>query len=405
VVLGWLFPKMVLVRQSVHKSSLSPSMQKKVVHLRDKTCRPFWKIALKVKNLLGGTTSEQNVNNVYKSFGAPATAAYKKDKYENCGRKAWKLTKPVQQFLIKRLMSLRGKCICTSTTLQELLLKEMHVQVDASKIRQLLRSEGFKWLRRSQKRIYSKAQREERVSFAKAVLRLTKALLSVKLSMSLDGIVLGLPPSDPTERANHCRVGDNYVWRKDGEVANPALAGYDKYGQQLPLARAVALWGGISESGAHVVLFHPTKKLNQQTWAAKAVASGRLKNALVALNPKNKKGPWHILCDGETFLRAKESRAAYAKSKVINLWGKMPAKSPDLNPVEKYWAWLRRRLRMKDLADLNAGRAVLDKAAYQERVRSIMHSKASQRAGSNIAKGLRKVCREVVDGGGVATKG
>ena len=60
---------------------------------------------------------------------------------------------------------------------------------------------------------------------------------------------------------------------------------------------------------------------------------------------------------------------------------------------------------MKDLLDLNAGRDVLGKTAYQERIRSITHSKTSQRVASNIAKGLRKVCREVVAGGGIATKG
>lgn len=380
-------------------------MQKKVVQLRDKKRLPFWKIALKVKNLQKEHPSTQNVLNVYNSFDAPAAVGYKKDNYHKCGRSAWKLTEPVQKFLVKRLLSLRGKCICTSTTLQEHLAKEMHVKVDASGIRALLRTEGFKWVRRSQKRIYSKKQRDERVRFSKAILRMTKAALDAKLSMSLDGIVLGMPPEDPTDRANHCRVGDTYVWRKDGERANPQLAGYDKYGQQLPLSRAIALWGGISESGAHVVFFHKTKKLNQQTWAAKAVDSGRLKNALIALNPKNRKGPWRILCDGESFLRAPASRTAYAKSKVIRLWDKMPAKSPDLNPIEKYWAWLRKRLRAKDLEDLNAGREVLSKSAYQERVRSIMHSKASQIKAANIAKGLRNVCKEVVDGGGVATLG
>ena len=116
------------------------------------------------------------------------------------------------------------------------------------------------------------------------------------------------------------------------------------------------------------------------------------------------KGPFRILCDGETFLRAPASRAAYVKSKV-RLWDKMPAKSPDLNPVEKYWAWLRRRLRKKDLEDLNAGREILSKSAYQERVRGIVNTKASQKAAGNIAKGLRKVCKEVIDGGGIATKG
>ena len=66
---------------------------------------------------------------------------------------------------------------------------------------------------------------------------------------------------------------------------------------------------------------------------------------------------------------------------------------------------LRKQLRKKDLEDLNAGRAVLGKLAYQEWVRGIMHSKRSQIVAANIAKGLRKVCKEVVDGGGIATQG
>ena len=72
------------------------------------------------------------------------------------------------------------------------------------------------------------------MQFATAVLKLTKAALTAKLSMSLDGIVIGMPPENPTDRANHCRIGDTCIWRKDGERANPKLAGYDKYGQLVP---------------------------------------------------------------------------------------------------------------------------------------------------------------------------
>ena len=48
------------------------------------------------------------------------------------------------------------------------------------------------------------------------------------------------------------------------------------------------------------------------------------------------------------------------------------------------------------------GREVLSKSAHQERFRSILHSKASQKVAANIAKGL---CKEVVDAGGIATNG
>ena len=189
---------MVLVRHNVHAAALSPPMQKKVVHLRDKKGLPFWKIAEKVWNLRRDRPSTQHCLDVYNSFGDQAAAGYKKDNYHKCGRSAWKLTEPVKKFLVKRLLSLRGKCICTSTTLQEHLVREKHVKVDTSKIRQLLRDEGFKWARRNQKRIYSQAQREERVKFAKALLRLTKAALSRKLSMC----VLSSRMRNPTSHSN-----------------------------------------------------------------------------------------------------------------------------------------------------------------------------------------------------------
>ena len=42
---------MALVRNSVQSASLSPAMQKEVVHLHDKEQLPFWQIAMKVRNL------------------------------------------------------------------------------------------------------------------------------------------------------------------------------------------------------------------------------------------------------------------------------------------------------------------------------------------------------------------
>ena len=66
--------------------------------------------------------------------------------------------------------------------------------------------------------------------------------------------------------------------------------------------------------------------------AATGNAVRRLTQALRCLNPRRKTGSWTILCDGEAFLRAKDSLAAYRSKKIV-LWA-VPAKSPDLNPVE-----------------------------------------------------------------------
>ena len=64
----------------------------------------------------------------------------------------------------------------------------------------------------------------------------------------------------------------------------------------------------------------------------------------------------------------------------MSLW-RVPPKSPDLNPVEKFWGWLRRELLIRDLADLKARRAVLGPSAYKARVTAIMKSKKANEGG------------------------
>ena len=80
------------------------------------------------------------------------------------------------------------------------------------------------------------------------------------------------------------------------------------------------------------------------------------------LNPSNKARPWRVLCDGEGFLHSKDARAACQRHS-ISLW-KIPPRSPDLNPVEKFWSWLRRELRRRDLQDYRQKKACLTKAQY-----------------------------------------
>ena len=88
------------------------------------------------------------------------------------------------------------------------------------------------------------------------------------------------------------------------------------------------------------------------------------------------------------------SIAAVRRAK-ISLW-KMPATSPDLNPVEKFWGWLRRRLRQADLKGMRNKRPVLVRMAYVQRVRAICRSQRAQQAAVGYAKGLRNVRRKVV---------
>ena len=130
---------------------------------------------------------------------------------------------------------------------------------------------------------------------------------------------------------------------------------------------------------------------------------GAVKNAIVKLKPSNKIGPWHILCDNEGFLNSKEAKQLYFRGR-LKMWH-VPSRSPDLNPVERVWAWLRKHLRAMDLKDAVAKKPVLTKAAYKERIRRVCMSRKCQAVAGNCAKSFRRTCRRVVDAGGAAVKG
>ena len=80
----------------------------------------------------------------------------------------------------------------------------------------------------------------------------------------------------------------------------------------------------------------------------------------------------------------------------------MPAKSPDLNPVEMFWGWLRKKLRCMDLDDLRKKRRPLGKTAYTARVKNVMKTAKAQTVGKNVAGRFRTACKQVVDRGGAA---
>ena len=383
---------------SVSKRSMDFQNQKKAYMLRHVKKLSWEKIAEQVVNLQGEHPAWATVRDTVTKFSV--TAGCRKFCYSKCGRQPWKLTGDIQKFLLRRLLRDRPSKIVTSVSLQSDLAAEKGVVVESSTIRKFLQKKGYKWLPRNQKRKYSKDQRSIRLAFAKGVLRLSRAEYREKFNMSMDGVILSSPPEYEIERFNYCWGGATHMWRKKCEANQPRLAGKDDYDKQVPLSRSIPMWGGISEDGFAPVLWHPkSKKTNQQEWS-QAVRNGSLTTALRSLNPKKKSGPWTILCDGESFLRAPASMAAY-RTKDVELWD-VPAKSPDLNPVEMFWGWLRKKLRQMDLADLRAKRPVLGKTAYTARVKRVIRTQKAQSVAKSYAARFRKTCKQVVERKGAA---
>ena len=132
------------------------------------------------------------------------------------------------------------------------------------------------------------------------------------------------------------------------------------------------------------------------------IKDGTMGALLRKLNRGNKDRPWRVLCDGEGFLHSKDARAACQRHS-ISLW-KIPPRSPDLNPVEKFWSWLRRELRRRDLQDYRQKKACLTKAQYIARVRQVLGTEKAQQVAKRIASGFRKTCKEVDDKSGAAAR-
>ena len=72
------------------------------------------------------------------------------------------------------------------------------------------------------------------------------------------------------------------------------------------------------------------------------------------------------------------------------------AKSPDLNPVEKFWGWARKKLHKMDLADLRAGRIDPGRIAYKERIKRLLIAANAQQEARNCHGNLRSVAKKIV---------
>ena len=160
------------------------------------------------------------------------------------------------------------------------------------------------------------------------------------------------------------------------------------------------LLGSPYHGGFGVVVIHENRKVDAEEWA-EAVEAGGLVKALKHANPTRQRGPWKILCDNESFLRAPESKAAHRRCKVELI--QIPPKSPDLNPIEQYWAWLRKRMRAMDLQDLQGKRQALGKMAFKARLLRLVKTPKAKEVASKTMLHFRKVCKAVSKAGGNAT--
>ena len=78
------------------------------------------------------------------------------------------------------------------------------------------------------------------------------------------------------------------------------------------------------------------------------------------------------------------------------------SEEPRFEPSGNVVVWLRKKLRLMDLADLCAKRRASGKTAYVQRGKGIIRSNKAQATAKKRASNFRKTCKQVVDRGGAA---
>ena len=229
---------MPLVTEMAHPRGLSFASQRAVVVMRDQGMA-YTVIAPLVRNLQGEEPTARTCANIYNAFNRKLGRV--RNNYCKCGRQPWKVTRPIESYLLRRLRELRRQTLCTSTTLQSVLAREKGIQLATSTIRAVFRRNGYHWLARSNKRLYNADDKRARMQFARKVLKMTKTQVRERMSMCMDGVILARPPQDMTDRINFLRSAETHVWRKRAEGALPELDANDPYKDQVPPARAVPM--------------------------------------------------------------------------------------------------------------------------------------------------------------------
>ena len=141
---------MVLLQEVVSKRSMNFANQREAYVLRTVGKKSWTHIAGQVVNLQGNRPAWGSVRNVVTAFSVKRGRRHYK--YARCGRKPWKMTPNVQQYVRRRLLADRTSKVVTSKTLQADVAREKGVLVADSCIRKLLLKRGYKWLPRRQKR-------------------------------------------------------------------------------------------------------------------------------------------------------------------------------------------------------------------------------------------------------------
>ena len=100
-----------------------------------------------------------------------------------------------------------------------------------------------------------------------------------------------------------------------------------------------------------------------------------------------------LLCDNESFMAGNECKKEYRKKNIQLL--NIPPRSPDFNPIESFWGWLRQAMRRRNLEDMRDKRPALGKTAWMCRLKRSLKTQKAQTVAKHKFQNLKKACKVV----------
>ena len=282
--------------------------------------------------------------------------------YKNCGRKE-ALSDETKREIVEFVKEWRHKVFCTCRYIRQ----ELKVKASISTINRVLNDAGYYWKAVPKRAGLTTEQLEKRQAWVTEYLSRSANWWLEHGNMVLDGVTLTMAPKPLNGRQKHAAQRLTSMWMRAGEGFNNDVLTFNRYGVQLGVK--VPLWGGFTGNGKFALrLWTPKPKMTKEEWQGLVPkVKGAVADAYGEHLPPRPL-VWH---DNERFLLCLEVYARHG----LRL-RRFPPNSGDLNPIETVWAWLRRDLGKRELADLKAKRPALTEHQFKQRCAQILLSYA-----------------------------
>lgn len=297
--------------------------------------------------------------------------------YSNCGR-----NKALSEAEIGKVIGFvkqwRAKRFCTCRYIKH----ELKLKAAPRTTNRVLNEKGYYWRTVPRRQGFTKEQLEKRKVFIEQHLGKSPSWWEEHMNIVLDGVTLTMPPKPLSARQKHAAQRITAMWLCPGESFDNDVLTFNRYGVQLGVK--VPLWGGFTGNGRFTLrMWTPKPKMTMDDWKALVPTVREAVDEAYGDDVPLRPRVWH---DNERFLLCPEVYEEHGLTLV-----RFPPNSGDLNPIETVWAWLRRDLAKREIADIEAKR-YLTEHAFRQRCSQILSTYAVPRPGEEFSR-LQKLLR------------